>query len=112
MVSEALKAALTLEKEGISIRIINVSTLKPVNEKIIKDMAAGAKGIITMEEHSVIGGLGSLITYILRGWPVPIECIAINDQFGQSALSYESLLAHYKLNSEAVVNTVRKMMKK
>ena len=91
MVWEALKAATTLEKEGISIRVVNVSSLKPVNEDAIKDLSTGMKGIITMEEHSIIGGLGSIITFILRGWPLPIECIAINDQFGQSALSYESL---------------------
>jgi transketolase len=68
------------------------------------------RGIITMEEHSIIGGLGSIITFILRGWPIPVECIAINDQFGQSALTYESLLAHYHLNEEEVVKTVRKIL--
>jgi transketolase len=68
------------------------------------------KGIITMEEHSIIGGLGSIITFILRGWPLPIDCIAINDQFGQSALSYESLLGHYNLNEDAVVKSVKRIL--
>lgn len=110
MVWEALKAAAKLEKEGISARVVNVSSLKPVDEGAIRDLSAGMKGIITMEEHSVIGGLGSLITFILRGWPIPIECLAINDQFGQSALNYESLLNHYNLNEDAVVITARKIL--
>jgi len=110
MVWEALKAATTLEKEGISVRIVNVSSLKPVNEGSIRDLASGMKGIITMEEHSIIGGLGSIITFILRGWPLPIDCIAINDQFGQSALSYESLLGHYNLNEDAVVKSVKRIL--
>ena len=110
MVWEALKAAARLEKEGISARVVNVSSLKPVDEEAIRDLSAGMKGIITMEEHSVIGGLGSLITFILRGWAIPTECLAINDQFGQSALNYESLLNHYNLNEDAVVRTARKIL--
>lgn len=110
MVWEAIKAASTLEKEGISIRIVNVSSLKPVNEEAIRDLSAGMKGIITLEEHSIIGGLGSLITYIIRGGSVPVECIAIKDQFGQSALTYESLLGYYNLNEDAVVKTAKRII--
>jgi transketolase len=110
MVWEALKAAATLEKEGISIRIVNVSSLKPVNDEAIRDLSSGMKGIITMEEHSIIGGLGSLITFILRGWSIPIECIAIDDQFGQSALTYESLLGYYNLNEDAVVKKAKRIL--
>jgi transketolase len=111
MVWEALKAATTLQKEGISIRVINVSSLKPVNENVVKELSAGMKGIITVEEHSIIGGLGSIITFILKGWSVPIECIAINDQFGQSALTYESLLGYYHLNEEEIVKRVKRISK-
>lgn len=111
MVWEALKAATTLEKEGISIRVVNVSSLKPVNENAVKELSAGMKGIITVEEHSIIGGLGSIITFILKGWSVPIECIAINDQFGQSALTYESLLGYYHLNEEEIVKRVKRISK-
>ncbi len=111
MVWEALKAATTLEKEGISIRVVNVSSLKPVNENAVKDLSSGMKGIITVEEHSIIGGIGSIITFILKGWSVPIECIAINDQFGQSALSYESLLGYYHLNEEEIVKRVMRILK-
>jgi transketolase len=67
MVYKALLAAQELEKEGISLRIVNVSSLKPLDENAIIALAKDVKGIITAEEHSVIGGLTSVITYILRG---------------------------------------------
>ena len=110
MVSVALEAAGVLGSKGISVRVVNVSSLKPVNEDVIKDLSAGMKGIITMEEHTVIGGLGSIITFILRGWAIPVECIAINDRFGQSALDYGSLLDHYGLNAKAVVEKAKTIL--
>ena len=111
MVSVALEAASILEKEGISLRVVNVSSLKPVDEEAIKGLSAGMKGVVTIEEHTIIGGLASLVTFILRGWNIPVECIAINDRFGQSALDYLSLLDHYGLNSGAVVNKVREILR-
>jgi transketolase len=110
MVWKALKAAEVLENEGVSVRVVNVSSMKPINEEAIKDLSQGMKGIITMEEHTVIGGLASIITFILRGWAIPVEPIAINDVFGQSATSYESLLDHYNLNEPAVIRAVRKIL--
>jgi transketolase len=110
MVWKALKSAEILEKEGISLRIVNVSSLKPVNEEAIKDLATGVKGIVTLEEHTIIGGLASIITFILRGWALPIETIAINDMFGQSATDYESLLDHYNLNEQAVIKATKRIL--
>lgn len=110
MVSMALKAAETLEKEGISVRVVNVSTLKPIDEKAIIDFAAGMKGIVTAEEHSCIGGLSSAITYILRGGAVPIEVVAIEDEFGQSAFSHDELLVHYGLTDNDIVKKVKKIL--
>ena len=80
MVSKALEAAELLDKEGISLRVVNVSSLKPIDEEAIKELARGMKGIITAEEHSVIGGLTSTITYILRGGGIPIEPVAVMDK--------------------------------
>jgi transketolase len=111
MVFKALMAAETLEKEGISLRVVNVSTLKPIDEKAIKELADGVKGIVTAEEHSIIGGLASAITFILRGQAVPIEVIAIKDSFGQSALSYEQLLEHYGLTDTAIIEATKKVCK-
>jgi transketolase len=110
MVWKALKAAEMLENEGISLRVVNVSSMKPINEEAIKDLSTGIKGIITIEEHTVIGGLASIITFILRGWAIPVEPIAINDVFGQSATNYESLLDLYNLNEQAVIRAVRKIL--
>ena len=110
MVWKALKAAETLEKEGISLRVVNVSSLKPVDEDSIKELAEGVKGIVTIEEHTIIGGLASIITFILRGGAIPIEVIAINDMFGQSTMDYEQLLDHYGLSESAIVQSVRKIL--
>jgi len=109
MVSKALKAAEILNEEGISIRIVDVSSLKPVKEDELKKLAQGMKGIITAEEHTLIGGLASVITYALRGSGVPIETIGIHDDFGQSANSYDELLEYYGLTEKNIVNAVRKM---
>jgi transketolase len=110
MVYKALKAAETLEKEGISLRVVNVSTLKPIDEKAIKELASGAKGIVTVEEHTIIGGLASIVAFAMRGTAIPIEAVAIQDCFGQSALSYEQLLEHYGLTDTAVVKAVKKVL--
>ncbi|MCJ7778545.1 MAG: transketolase family protein [Sedimentisphaerales bacterium] len=110
MVYKALKAAETLEKQGISLRIVNVSTLKPINEEAIKELVSGVKGILTVEEHTIIGGLASAVAFILRGRAVPIEAVAIQDCFGQSALSYEELLEYYGLTDNAIVKAVKKVL--
>jgi transketolase len=112
MVTKAYMAAQELEKEGISVRVVNVSSLKPLNEEAIKELAKGVKGVITAEEHSVIGGLTSAITYILRSAGLPIEPIAIMDSFGQSGESHDKLLKHYRLTEDDIVDTAKKMLKK
>lgn len=111
MVSKALAAAGQLKKDGISVRVVNVSSLKPINEDAIKELAKGARGIVTAEEHSVIGGLTSAITYILRGTGIPLEPVAIMDAFGQSGQNYDELLMHYGLTENNIIETVKKMLK-
>jgi transketolase len=111
MIYKSLKAAETLEKEGISLRIVNVSTLKPVDENIIKKLVSGVKGVVTVEEHTIIGGLASAIAFALRGTALPMEAVAIQDCFGQSALNYEQLLEHYGLTNTAVVKAVKKILR-
>jgi len=111
MVSKALNAAEKLEKEGISVRVVNVSTLKPLDEDAVKELAKGMKGVVTAEEHSYIGGLASAITYALRGSALPVEVVAINDQFGQSSHDYEELLEHYGLTEENIINKVKSLIK-
>ncbi len=110
MVSKALEAAENLEKEGLSLRVVNVSTLKPVKEKELRNLADGMKAVVTAEEHSLIGGLASIVSYALRGIGIRIEAIGIEDCFGQSAHSYEELLFHYDLTSENIRKKVKEAL--
>ena len=110
MVSMALKAAEELEKEGISLRVVNVSTLKPLNEEKIIQYAKDVKGVVTAEEHSIIGGLAEIIPSILKGTNTPIESVAVKDVFGQSAQSYEELLVEYGLTDAEIIEATRKVL--
>jgi transketolase len=111
MVHKSLVAAQTLEKKGLSVRVVNVSTLKPIDEKAIRRLASGVKGVVTVEEHTIIGGLASAIAFALRGQALPVEAVAVQDCFGQSALNYEQLLEHYGLTDAAVVKAVEKVLR-
>jgi len=107
MVSKALNAAEELAAAGISTRVVNVSTLKPVDENELRSLAEGMKGMVTAEEHSLIGGLASVIAYAMRGMGIPIETIGIEDRFGQSAYGYEELLDHYGLTVHHIVRSAK-----
>ncbi len=112
MVSKALGAAAALEKEGISTRVINVSTIKPLDREAVIRYAAGVDAIVTAEEHSLIGGLGSAVMEALRRVShAPVEFIGIPDQFGVSAENYDGLMARYGLTAEAVAATARALLK-
>lgn len=110
MVSEALAAAESLESKGISLRIVNVSTLKPADEPALHAFALGMKGIVTAEEHSLIGGLASVITYAFRGQGIPTRCVGIEDQFGQSAHSYQDLQKAYGLTAEHIASCATELL--
>jgi transketolase len=110
MVSRAIQAAEQLEKESVSARVVNVSSLKPIDENGIKKFASGMKGIVTAEEHSLIGGLANVITYILRGSGIPVSAIGIEDKFGQSAHDYDELLEAYGLTADNIVRSVRELI--
>jgi transketolase len=109
MVSVALAAAEVLAEEEISLRIVNVSSMKPVDEAALVSLAEGMKGIVTVEEHSLIGGLGSLIAEVMRGRNVPQKSIGIADRFGQSAHNYDDLLEAYGLTPAHVAAAVRQL---
>ena len=110
MVSEALAAAEALRSGGISLRVVNVSTLKPADEAALQECARGMMGIVTAEEHSVIGGLAGLITFVFRGIDLPIRCVGIEDRFGQSAHSYRELQEAYGLTAEHIAACAREIM--
>lgn len=107
MVSRALDAAERLQRAGISTAVVNVSTLKPIDRDTIVEQARGVRAIVTAEEHSIIGGLGSAVLEALRRERhAPLEMIGVQDCFGRSAADYDGLLAHFGLTAEAIVRTV------
>jgi transketolase len=110
MVSEALWAAEALELEGISARVVNVSTLKPADTAAIRALGRGMRGIVTAEEHSVIGGLAGLITWVFRQERVPIRCVGIQDRWGQSARSYQELQEEYGLTARNIADNIRLLL--
>jgi transketolase len=112
MVSKALEAADLAKAKGVSVRVVNVSSLKPVDEAALKAFAKGMKGIVTAEEHSIMGGLSCVINYVFRGGGRPTECIAIMDRFGQSASSYEELVNEYGLSPRHICAAVEKVAAK
>ena len=94
MVPIALKAAEELEKEGISAAVVNMHTIKPIDTEIILEMNKKCKGIVTAEEHSVIGGLGSAVAEVLAGNAgAKFERVGIQDKFGKSGKP-DQLLQH------------------
>ena len=112
MVSKALEAAAALESEGISTRVLDVGTLKLLDRDAVIRYAGGVEAIVTAEEHSVIGGLGSAVVEALRGVAhAPVEFVGVPDSFGISAARYDDLLAHFGLTSEAVSKAVRTLLR-
>ncbi len=112
MVSHCLEAAEELEKHGISARVINMSTLKPIDQKEIIDAAKEIGAVVSVEEHSVIGGLGSSIASVLSQIsPVPLEIMGVPDVFGSSGKP-DDLLKHFKLMPEDIVETAKSVIQK
>jgi len=107
-----LKARELLEKRSISARVVNFSTIKPLNEAAVRSALAGTRALVTVEEHSVIGGLGSAILELLSENPMPAVRIGIADRYGQSAHNYGQLLEHYGLTAEAIEQAAVKILKK
>lgn len=107
MVAEALKAAEELEKEGISVRVINVGTIKPLDGETILKAAQETKFIVTAEEHSVIGGFGSAVSeFLSEVHPTKVKKVGIYDKFGQSGTG-EELLQKYELTAEKLISVIK-----
>lgn len=110
MTAEALKAADILAQEGISVRVINVGTIKPLDGETILKAAQETKFIITAEEHSVIGGLGSAVSeFLSEVHPTKVKKLGIYDKFGQSGKANE-LLEKYELTAAKLVAMVKENM--
>ena len=110
-VSSALEAAEKLAADGIDAKIINIHTIKPLDEELIVAAAKETGKVVTVEEHSVIGGLGSAVCDALaEKCPVPVKKIGVQDVFGESGPAV-ALLAKYKLDGEGVYEQVKEFCK-
>ena len=113
MVWKSVEAAELLKGEGISAEVINVSSLKPLKKSEILKYVAGKKAIVTADEQTKIGGLGSAIAaQIIGEVNLPFEQIGIDDQFGTSAHSYEELLVRYGLTEKDIARAAKKALGK
>jgi len=112
MVGEAVNAADALKAEGISARVINIHTIKPIDKNLICKAAKETGRIVTVEEHSIIGGLGSAVAdCVTECCPVPVTKIGVNDEFGHSGPAVD-LLKEFGLSSENIIATVKKVLNK
>lgn len=110
-VSSALEAAEKLAADGIDAKVINIHTIKPLDEELIVAAAKETGKVVTVEEHSVIGGLGSAVCDALaEKCPVPVKKIGVQDVFGESGPAV-ALLAKYKLDGEGVYEQVKEFCK-
>ena len=102
MVDEALKAKDILAKQGISARVVNMATIKPIDKALVIESAKKTGCIVTAEEHSIIGGLGSAVAEVLsEECPTPMVRVGVNDTFGESGPAWE-LLKKYGLSAENI----------
>ena len=109
---ESLKAAEELEKEGVSVEVINIHTIKPLDEKAILESVAKTKRVVSAEEHQINGGLGESIASLLsRELPAHMEIVGVNDKFGESGKPAE-LLEKYGLGSGSIAEAVRRVLKR
>ena len=107
MVNEALIAADMLKEENINVRVINMSTIKPIDTELIIKAAKETKAIVTAEEHSIIGGLGSAVSEVVsENHPVKVKKVGLNDCFGESGTPGE-LLEKYGLTAKNIVAKVK-----
>ncbi len=114
LVHKAIQVARDLEKEKIAATVLNLSTIKPLDERAILNLAEAAKALVTVEEHQIAGGMGSAIAELIvtkAARPVPIEFVGVRDQFGQSGTPTE-LVEHFGLGVSGVREAVKKVLQR
>lgn len=112
LVHKALKVAEKLPKEKINVKVLNISTIKPLDEKAVLELAKEAGAIVTVEEHQITGGLGGAVSeFLAKSLPTPIEFIGVKNQFGQSGKP-EELLEHYEMGESHILEAVKKVLKR
>ena len=112
MVDQAVEASEQLGKEGVSVRVVDMHTIKPLDEKLVLKCARDTNAIVTVEEHSVIGGLGGAVSEVLaeNGAPVHFKRIGVQDMFCESG-EPDELFDKYGLSTPHIIKTVKKLLK-
>ncbi|MBT3601183.1 MAG: transketolase family protein [Euryarchaeota archaeon] len=112
MVNEAKIAAQKLSENGINACVVDMHTIKPLDGELIQDLAKQCGCIVTVEDHSVIGGLGGGVAeYLSRNIPTPLEMVGVDDRFGESGGTSE-LMAHLNINYNAIINACHAVIKR
>ncbi len=108
----AIMVAKALEAEGIKSKVMNLASIKPIDVEGIVALAKETRAIVTIEEHQVIGGMGSAVAEVLaKNFPVPIEFVGVQDKFGQSG-EPEELIKHYGMDEGAIKEAVSRVLKR
>lgn len=109
---KALLSAKELKEKGIGVDVMNLSTIKPLDEEAIIKLAKKTKRIVTVEEHQIRGGMGSAVAeYLAKNYPVPMEFIGVDDEFGQSGTPDE-LIEHYGMGVKGIMKGVERVLKR
>jgi transketolase len=107
---KALRAARELEKKGIRTKVLNLTTVKPLDTEAILSLAKETKSIVTVEEHQIAGGMGSAVAELLaQQYPVPMEFVGVHDRFGQSGKPDE-LIEFYGMGQKSIEEAVVKVL--
>ncbi|PAT01900.1 transketolase [Candidatus Izimaplasma bacterium ZiA1] len=106
MIAEALKASEELKKEGINVGVVDMFTIKPLDTKLVKELAKSTKLIVTAENHNIIGGLGSAVLEALEDVPSKVKRVGVNDLFGQVG-PQDFLQEEYKLTSKEIIRVIK-----
>jgi transketolase len=110
LLHKALITAKDLEKKGIKVKVMNLATIKPLDTEAIIALARETKGIVTVEEHQIAGGMGSAVSELLASnYPVPVEFVGVKDSFGQSGTPDE-LIEHYGMGVKDITKAVEKVL--
>jgi transketolase len=111
MVSRALEAASRLAQDGIGARVLDMHTVKPLDEAILLDWVSDTGAVVTAEENSIVGGLGAAVAEVLaERHPAPLERVAIPQTFGDTSARYDEVLAHYGLTPDNIVVAARRVI--
>ena len=111
ILSEAIDASGELEKSGIGSVVLNLHTIKPIDEQALTRFAKIAGAVVTVEEHQVMGGLGSAVAEVLaKNFPVPMEFVGVKDLFGESARDPDELWEKFGIKKENIIEAVKKVI--